>query len=337
MSAINAGNISVSSKINIPKLTTAQRNALGNQAGLLVYNTDDLEVQVNTGSQWIPAGKLSFGALFPFTTFTFTNGGATLNNGPSRQSLISTYNTTANPWLNDSQFYDVPSPGIQRFTVPKDGTYRITAIGAVGGQGAYGQSGGNGANMRGDFALVQGEKLWICVGQSGGNYVNPYNAGAGGGGSFVSKGSNLGTSTALIVAGGGGGGGTSYYFGYSPGYGAPTTNNGDTAGSVGPAAYAQPGASFSFNSSGYGGTYPLGFRNGATGGSGLYNCIGGFGGGGDTYHTGAGGGGYSGGNTGQYYYSAPNGFGGGSFNNGTNQSNTGSANAGMGSVTITIL
>ena len=337
MSSINAGNISVTSKINIPKLTTSQRNALGNQAGLLVYNVDDLEVQVNTGSQWVPAGKLSFGALFTFSTFTFTNGGATLNNGPSRSALIASYNTSANPWLNDPQFFDVTSTGIQRFTVPKDGTYRITANGALGGTGAYGVPGGPGAFMRGDFTLLQGEKLWICVGQIGGTYVNPYNAGGGGGGSFVSKGTSLSTSTALIVAGGGGGGGTSYYFGYSPGYGAPTTNNGDVAGTLGPAAYAQPGASFSFNSSGYAGTFPLGFRNGATGGSGLYNCYGGFGGGGDTYHTGAGGGGYTGGNTGQYYYSTPNGGGGGSINNGINQSNTGSSNSGVGNVTIALL
>ena len=344
MSYLNVGSLKVSGSIKIPVYSEAQRDSMATpRVGMLIFNSTANQVEIYNGGDWSVAGEKGGGAggggggLFAFTSFTFTNGGATLNTGPTKSALLSSYNTSANAWLNDTQFFDVTSTGIQVFTVPKTGTYQIEAAGAVGGLGYSNCIGGNGALMKGDFTLTQGQKLWICVGQIGGTYVNQYNGGGGGGGTYVASGDSLSVSTALIVAGGGGGGGTTTYFGYSPGYGAPTTNSGDVAGTYYGSSYAQPGASFSFNSSGYSGTFPLGFRNGATGGSGLYNCRGGFGGGGDTYHSGAGGGGYTGGNTGIYYYSTPNGGGGGSFNNGTNQSNTGSSNNGVGRVVITLM
>ncbi len=344
MSHLNVGSLKVTGSIKIPVYTEAQRDSMATpRLGMLIFNSTSAKVEIYNGGDWSIAGEEggggganAGGGLFAFTSFTFTNGGATLNSGPTKSALLSSYNVSSNPWLNQTEYYDVTSTGIQMFTVPKDGTYQIQAYGAVGGQGYSGCIGGNGAVMTGSFTLTKNQKLWICVGQIGGTWVNQYNAGGGGGASYVSVGDSLSTSSALIVAGGGGGGGTTTYFGYSPGYGAPTTNNGDTPGTYYGNSYAQPGASFSFNSSGYAGTFPLGFKNGATGGSGLYNCRGGFGGGGDTYHSGAGGGGYSGGATGIYYYSTPNGGGGGSINNGTNQSNTGSSNNGVGRVVITL-
>ena len=59
--------------------------------------------------------------------------------------------------------------------------------------------------MKGTFALYEGDKLQILVGQEG-SYDNRY-GGGGGGGSFVAQGTSYGNATPLIIAGGGGGGG----------------------------------------------------------------------------------------------------------------------------------
>ena len=91
--------------------------------------------------------------------------------------------------------------GIQQWTVPYDGEYKIEAIGAAGGYDSGLISDlyrGRGARMIGTFRLSRGEKLNILVGQEGGiNYVNY--ASGGGGGTFVANESFM----PLIVAGGG--------------------------------------------------------------------------------------------------------------------------------------
>ena len=73
--------------------------------------------------------------LFSFTSFQFTTGGMTGREGPTRAILLSGYNTSAYTWLNDTSLYDVDSNarGVQMFTVPETGTYRITCEGASGG------------------------------------------------------------------------------------------------------------------------------------------------------------------------------------------------------------
>ena len=92
--------------------------------------------------------------------------------------------------------------GIQRWTVPCTGNYRIEAIGAAGGYGirSNDQYRGRGARLRGTFRLSNGETIKILVGQQGSVTLNASSSG-GGGGTFVVRGSN----TTLIVAGGGGG------------------------------------------------------------------------------------------------------------------------------------
>ena len=93
--------------------------------------------------------------------------------------------------------------GIQQWTVPHTGDYRIEAIGAAGGYDIYsnrGQYQGRGARMKGTFRLLKGEKIQILVGQEGGINTQSQSSG-GGGGTFVVRGSN----TPLIIAGGGGG------------------------------------------------------------------------------------------------------------------------------------
>ena len=93
------------------------------------------------------------------------------------------------------------SRGIQQWTVPYTGQYRIEAVGSAGGYGRNdAQYRGRGARMVGTFNLSQGEIIQILVGQEGGIRHNGRSSG-GGGGTFVVRRNN----TPLIVAGGGGG------------------------------------------------------------------------------------------------------------------------------------
>ena len=95
------------------------------------------------------------------------------------------------------------SSGIQLWTVPRTGEYRIEAIGASGGysEDSFIKTGGRGARMIGNFNLTKDEIIHVLVGQKGekGN-ENPKTAG-GGGGTFVVRENNK----PLIIAGGGGG------------------------------------------------------------------------------------------------------------------------------------
>ena len=93
--------------------------------------------------------------------------------------------------------------GIQQWTVPYTGDYRVEVVGAAGGYGIESYSGryrGRGAKMIGSFHMSKGETIQILVGQEGG-INNIGRASGGGGGTFVVRGSN----TPLIIAGGGGG------------------------------------------------------------------------------------------------------------------------------------
>ena len=95
------------------------------------------------------------------------------------------------------------SSGIQQWTVPYTGDYRIEAIGAAGGYGWEKNSfqyRGRGARMIGTFRLNKGEVIQVLVGQEGGINKKSVSSG-GGGGTFVVRGAN----TPLIIAGGGGG------------------------------------------------------------------------------------------------------------------------------------
>ena len=125
----------------------------------------------------------------------FTNLGASGRLGPT--SLGSYYSGQ----VHDGQVTLVS--GIQQWTVPHTGDYRIEAIGAAGGYDIDSNSRqyqGRGARMKGTFRLLKGEKIQILVGQEGGINTQSQSAG-GGGGTFVVRGSN----TPLIIAGGGGG------------------------------------------------------------------------------------------------------------------------------------
>ncbi|XP_068705690.1 uncharacterized protein [Montipora foliosa] len=246
--------------------------------------------------------------------------------------------------------------GIQRWTVPYTGDYRIDARGAAGGYDTRNNSQqyrGRGARMIGTFSLIKGETIQILVGQEGGINYHSSTSG-GGGGTFVVRGTN----TPLIVAGGGGGvetvtsrhlecdantattGKTGFQSlsGGSGGQGAQASDK-SAMGGGGGGFYSSGRSSPNFNgTSGYGGEGGRGFLQGGVGGRALhYNAIGGFGGGAGAYGHGGGGGGgggYSGGGSGKARGNSCGG-GGGSYNAGKNRHNQSGYNLGHGQVTIT--
>jgi len=277
----------------------------------------------------------SGGSLYAFTTATFTPGSQTGNTGPSLAIAQAGLTVTGDQtWKTNTAFFDVVS-GIQIWTVPTSGTYRITANGARGGQSFnWGPQGGLGASMRGDFALIGGDKIKILVGQQGDG--NTYDGG-GGGGSFVTTFTN----SPLIIAGGGGGGAPSGFNGSGGIVGRIVTTGGATAGGGGGSdgsgggqwSTAGGGGGLTGNGGNAAGSWGgYSFTNGGQGGS--AQARGGFGGGGSGGGTNGagGGGGYSGGGGSAWSYE---GAGGGSYNIGTNQVNTaGGAPANVGSVII---
>lgn len=260
-------------------------------------------------------------AAYAYTSHTFTTCGQTGQNGPSQASCRSAYSTS---WDDSDANFTVTS-GIQIWTVPYTGLFRIIAKGAAGSAGNGGTAaGGNGALVQGDFNLVEGDKIRILVGQMGVNAG--YNAsdgasGSGGGGTFVISGvsGTLDSQVLIIAAGGGGSNDPIYQRSASPGLGGLHTSSGTGEASNSGGSYrgaTSSGASFA--NGGVGGFYS---RGGSTG-------TGGFGGGGATDDARTGGGGWVGGT---------NSVAANSKNNGLNQSGTSSANSGAGSVEITSL
>eukprot|EP00041_Stephanoeca_diplocostata_P031752 m.996666 g.996666 ORF g.996666 m.996666 type:complete len:2211 (+) comp24021_c0_seq2:83-6715(+) len=229
--------------------------------------------------------------------------------------------------------------GVQRFTVPSTGTWKITAFGAAGGYSKINSlyRGGQGAMVYGEFFLTAGTVLNIVVGQSGANVSNWFpqaNAGGGGGGgSFVYI---NGAELPMVVAGGGGGSSYRYYdtptaWG-TPGAATVAGSAGYPEGGIGGVSGqgGMSGASSSSTGGGGGGGGWLSdgicsldahlcgigrpfFTGGFESGTGYFE--GGFGGGGGSQYQGGGGGGFSGGGGGSSSTSAGGG-GGGSYASG---------------------
>lgn len=301
-----------------------------------------------------------------FSSFTFTTGGKTGRTGPTLVQLLDSYDTTTYSWLTDTEKFNMLTNGIQLWTVPATGTYRIEAKGAQGAP-TEATAGGRGAIITGDFSLTAGEKIQILVGQTASVANNRlYRSSAGGGGTFVVKytGVTNVVGDILVIAGGGGGTGSSpidpqseAQTGTSGGrarsnnFNAGGTGGADgSGGNIGNATANGAGGGFLTNGATSSSASGLSFLNGGLGGgtNATYAPEGGGFGGGGAPNNGdlnrfSGGGGYSGGgasNTlGSAAQSNAGGGGGGSYNVGTNQSNLGgvSGNFGAGSVTITLL
>jgi hypothetical protein len=231
----------------------------------------------------------------------------------------------------DTLFY---TGSVDSWTVPAGVTsLTIEVRGAEGGTGSSStNTGGLGAIMIGDFTVTPGAVLSVLVGEL------PIGSNGGGGGTFVADASN----NPMIVAGGGGGSSNSVDDPVK--HGNVTTTGGTSPnGGVGGTAGNGGAIGASFASGAGGGFFTDGADGwtGNTGGKSFLNggtvtTNGGFGGGGSGsgYVVGGGGGGYSGGGGGSNSVAAGVGGGGASFNNGTNQINTGGMNTGNGMVII---
>ena len=284
-----------------------------------------------------PVGGAGAG-LYAFVDATFTSGGVSGVSGPSlAQARTGISSTDDDTWKADTSYFNTLD-GIQLWTVPADGDYRIETWGASGG--GYSGTGGYGSRMRGDFTLTSGDVIKILVGQTGGPSY-----GGGGGMTAVATNSN----TPLIVSGGGNVNSpwsstishattsTTGQSGSAYGGGSGGAGGNSNAGVYGGAGFTgNPPGSDSCSAS-----RPQSFINGGTGGQSC-NATGGFGGGSATdgccYGASGAGGGYSGG--GGTSSSSQYGGGGGSYNNGANQSNSngnsgGAQIAGNGKCTIT--
>ncbi|PFX23215.1 Neurogenic locus Notch protein [Stylophora pistillata] len=273
-------------------------------------------------------------------TAVFTNLGKSTGDGP--KSIGSHYTG------QDHEGQVALSSGIQLWTVPYSGEYRIEAIGASGGYGEDSliKNGGRGAWMIGNFHLIADEIIHVLVGQKGRSGSHSTKTAGGGGGTFVVRGSNA----PLIIAGGGGG--IKKMSEQHPRCDASksTTGNAGISFSLGSGRSNGHGGQISSGDSGGdgGGFYSNGqdATSSRIGGSGYLQggkggeYGGGFGGGGGfrSFNRGpGGGGGYSGGRGGSNEHISCGG-GGGSFNNGTNQQNECCYNsAGHGWVHVTFL
>jgi Flp pilus assembly pilin Flp len=134
--------------------------------------------------------------------FTFTTCGASGRTGPNQSACTSAYSSTALAGLV------TVTNGIQSFSLPGSGVWRIQATGSRGGNGqdTTPTTGGKGSLMRGEFTLAGGTGLKILVGQHGQDNANhdASNTGCdagGGGASWVV----LSDNTPLVIAGAGGG------------------------------------------------------------------------------------------------------------------------------------
>ena len=199
----------------------------------------------------------------------------------------------------------ITTQGIQEWTVPASGTYRIVAKGGWGGKSNSVDDSfrGRGAIIKGNFSFSKDSTLRVVVGQAGientgGNSGN--GGGFGGGGSFVWPSSSINQSSLLIAAGGGGG--------------SSITNTGNIefckglGGNDGTSGLYSPSGILNNGTDGLNATYSDGAKgwismfntldfSGVK--RGTYNGEGGFGGGGSGLdsvpHGGGGGGGFSGG------------------------------------------
>lgn len=235
------------------------------------------------------AGNWPSPPLYPFTSATFYPGStATTTERIGRTApTLSEYiagiiAASGTGWTTNTDYLNITSDSFILWTVPKTGTYRITAAGAKGGNayrdwlGNY-VTGGYGASMAGNFSLTQGQKLWLLPGKMGNDTPSTESGGAGGGGgSFVTIVSPTIESGILVIAAGGGG--ATAYIDRAP----------NSPGGVGNTGTS--GAGTDIYNPAYGTTAP-GSGGGAAGGGGGSNGYGGGaglgGGGGGFYDRGA--------------------------------------------------
>jgi hypothetical protein len=141
-------------------------------------------------------------AIYNFTSHTFTPCGATGSNGPTIDQCRTEYAIKQGlSW--PIQFLTMKTQGVQEWTVPVSGTFKITAAGARGGAYSATFQGGVGRIVERTTNLEAGAKLHIVVGQEP-VFASSEKRSGGGGGTFVFE-NTVSPQTTALVAGGGGG------------------------------------------------------------------------------------------------------------------------------------
>ncbi|MBT7587530.1 MAG: hypothetical protein HN558_18600, partial [Gemmatimonadetes bacterium] len=128
-------------------------------------------------------------------SWNFTNAAATGREGPTQEQVNTAYAGT-----NLAGKVTINTQGIQEWTAPRTGLYKVEVWGSAGGIGQM--ENGKGAYMSGNFQLNKGVLFKLVVGQMG---LRGTQEAGGGGGSFVFQGT-----TPLIISGGGGGSGENF-------------------------------------------------------------------------------------------------------------------------------
>lgn len=135
--------------------------------------------------------------LYAFDRHVFTTGNTTGSYGPFLSTLKAAYAHAE--FAQDTRFFNVIERGIQEWTVPASGYYRITAIG--GGRAQFYSNSSLYRDARiattGEFYLSVGDVLRMICGQIGKSHGTNF---GGAGGSFVVS-NELGL---LLVSGGAG-------------------------------------------------------------------------------------------------------------------------------------
>lgn len=333
-------------------------------SGLQILDTGAVFVTpIITSNTTYYAQAIAYG-LLDTAVYEFTNANQTGRFGPNQAAIDAAYAGTS----LEGQV-TISTPGIQEWTVPATGLYRITAAGASGAPIGSPTQIGRGAVMEGYFELTAGQIINIAVGQQG-IAASPY--GGGGGGTFVVLHEASSDDDILVIAGGGGSCFGKVNDGSADGQITTSGANGDRSTGVWAGGTDGSGGEGSQNTVGGGGGYGgttncpsnpgqpfcgdayngtvnsdnrrgAGFlstaaqANRGDGG----NTNGGFGGGGGYNGTNqsriGGGGGYSGGGAGFTNTTSVCSGGGGSFNSGMNQNNIAGGNLGHGYVTIAAL
>ena len=294
--------------IIVPVGTTEQRPTTG-VLGMIRYNTTKSTLETYT-TDWFPVVLVT--PLYEFTSpHTFTRAAGDVRYGPTFNEMKTEY--ASEIWEQNPDWFNEVSgkQGFQLWTIPKTGTYRITAKGAQGGRtdglGTYNNSPGNGAHIMADIAFTSGTKIVIIVGQAGeyptGAQKSITSAGGGGATWILKENFTTANDQVYMVAGGGAGAersNTNHTVGSADGssqgtLGGGGAGNGWNYGDGG-------GAGWTGNGTGTNNSEGLSPTNGAAGGNygytSGYASVGGFGGGGGGgLHVPGGGGGASGGRT----------------------------------------
>ncbi|MSY87077.1 MAG: hypothetical protein F2652_01700, partial [Actinobacteria bacterium] len=178
-----------------PYLNTFQPTSLVDQKYLVV------EVTATNGTASTIAYSAPVGPIK--STFTFTSCGVKGPTGPGLSNCNTAY---AGGMVSNISGVAASAPsitaisgGIQYWTVPVTGTYRVTTQGASGASNSGYNNGGYSSVVTADVKLTKGQVLKVLVGQNPLSYTT-WTQG-GGGGSFVTQLDNA----PLVISGGGAG------------------------------------------------------------------------------------------------------------------------------------